>query len=301
MRALNAAYAILSDSGRRAEFDARHYLRRSPGLTVVAPPRARRVAVVEVSQPPTHLQRRVDRIIAVLGVLLLVGIGVYAVTVIPNAEQQLQAQSRPSPPAGRSATASPGSAAGSSTAGQAPSQYVPERLRLDSNLRNFPGAVLVAPAGLEPFASLPILRSEAATQGILRYAVYYGDLTSGSATISGLPGRASFDAGAPHLPDCAPDSAYCVGPVPGQTSGPPGLELFRGTDLVVDDEAFVVHRTCCNGVFWSLSWYEPKTNMSYTIDLSRSAATLFGGTTLDGDRGAAHNMANLASQLVRLP
>jgi hypothetical protein len=178
---------------------------------------------------------------------------------------------------------------------------VPERLRVDSSLRNFPGTVLVAPAGVEPFASLPILRSEAASQGIQRYAVYYGDLTNGSASIAGLIGRASFDAGAPHLPDCAADSPYCAGPAPGQTSGPSGLELFRGTDLVEDDEAYVTHRTCCNGVFWSVTWYASRTNMTYTIDLSRSAATIFGSATADADRAAAHTVAGLASQLVRLP
>ena len=36
--------------------------------------------------------------------------------------------------------------------------------------------------------------------------------------------------------------------------------------------AFATHRVCCNGVFWSLSWYEERANMSYTIDLSRTQA-----------------------------
>jgi len=159
----------------------------------------------------------------------------------------------------------------------------------------------VAPSGLEPFASLPILRSEAASQGIARYAVYYGDLTTGGATISGLIGRAAFDNGTPRLPECAPDSTYCSGPVPGQSAGPPGLEIFRGFDVVDGYPAFVTHRVCCNGVFWSLSWYESRTNMSYTIDLSRSAATRYGSTTADADLAAAHAVAALASQLVRLP
>jgi hypothetical protein len=301
MRAINAAYAVLSDPAKRAAFDARHYLPRAQSV-MVTPRRVRRVRVVEVARPPTPLQRRVDRIVVILGIALVAAIGFYAVNVIPFGEQQLQAQTRArqaSPRPVDAPTAQP--ATGQPNAVRGPSGYVPERLRLDSSLRNFPGTVLVAPAALEPFASLPILRSEAANLGIARYAVYYGDLTSGSATISGLIGRASFDAGTPRLPDCAPDSAYCAGPVPGQTSGQPGLELFRGTDLVEGDEAFATHRTCCNGVFWSINWFEPRTNMSYTIDLSRNAATLFGSQTPDADRAAAHAASGLASQLVRLP
>ena len=76
--------------------------------------------------------------------------------------------------------------------------------------------------------------------------VYYGNLTTGGATISGLVGRAAFDATAQRPSDCAPDAAYCAGLVAGQTAGPPGLELFRAPDLVADFPAFVVHRVCCN-------------------------------------------------------
>ena len=71
--------------------------------------------------------------------------------------------------------------------------------------------------------------------------------------------------------------------------------------MVDASPAFVSHRVCCNGVFWSLSWYEQRTNMSYTIDLSRSIAARYGSATADHDVAAAHAVAGLASQLVRLP
>ena len=58
---------------------------------------------------------------------------------------------------------------------------------------------------------------------------------------------------------------------------------------------------CCNGVFWSLSWYEPTTNMSYTIDLSRSVAAQFGSSNADQDVAAARRVGELAAHLVRLP
>ena len=171
----------------------------------------------------------------------------------------------------------------------------------DTGLRDFPGTVLVAPATLQPFASLPVLRLDAASRGIARYAIYYGDLTNGGATISGLVGRASFDGGAPRLADCAGDALYCAGPVAGQPPGPPGLELFRAPELVSGSPAYLTHRVCCNGVFWSLNWYEQRTNMSYTIDLSRSVAARYGSLATDDDAVAARSVGALAAQLVRLP
>jgi hypothetical protein len=191
--------------------------------------------------------------------------------------------------------------AGPPSASHAPAPSIPERLVSDAGLRDFPGTVLVAPANLAPFAGLPILRLDAASRGIARYAVYYGDLTNGGATISGLVGREAFDGGAPRFADCSAAAEYCSGPVAGQPPGPPGLELFRAPQLVMDSPAFVTHRVCCNGVFWSLSWYEQRTNMSYTIDLSRSVATRYGSLAAEGDVAAAHSVAALASQLVRLP
>jgi hypothetical protein len=280
IRAINAAYGLLSDPARRAVYDARRYLPSSQVVTAASP---RRVPpVVVASHAPTGLQRRVDRIVAGLGVVLLVAIGFYAVNVIPYAERQVQS----APPDDVGA-----------------SLQVPERLRTDAGLRDFPGAVLVAPTSLDPFAGLPILRLDAASRGIARYAVYYGDLTNGGASISGLVGRASFDGGAPHFADCAADAAYCSGPVAGQPPGPPAFELFRMPDLVrsASSEAFVTHRVCCNGVFWSVSWYAQRTNMSYTIDLSRSVAARYGSSSAEDDVAAARSVGSLAAQLVRLP
>jgi hypothetical protein len=288
MRAINAAYHLLSDPKQRAVYDARRYLPR-PQRTVTAPPVRRPVAVV--AHPPTELQRRVDRIVAVVGVLLLIGIGFYTVNVIPYAERQFQAERLGT--ADRLPTPAP--------AERSSSTAVSERLRSDSGLRSFPGTVLVAPSNLEPFANLPILRLDANGRGIARYAVYYGDLTNGGASISGLTSRASFDTAVPRLPNCASDASYCVGPAPGQAAGPPGLELFRTADLVVDSPAFVTHRVCCNGVFWSLSWYDSRADMTYTVDLSRSVAARYGSSAAEADVAAAHAVAALAAQLVRLP
>jgi hypothetical protein len=271
MRTINAAYRVLADARQRAAYDAQRFLSAPARTAVATRPRPRPVVVV-AHEPPSALQRRVDRIVAVLGVLLLIGIGLYAVLIIPRA----------SAPRARVS--------------------VNDRLRVDTSLRKFPGTVLVPPSTLSPFKDLPILGIDATGQGIARYAVYYGDLTSGAATVSGLIGRASFDAAAPRLPDCAPDAAHCLGLAAGQpTSDPPGVEVFRGADLVPGEAAFAAHRVCCNGLFWSLNWYDEGTNMSYSIDLSRNVAAEFGGTSAVGDVAAARRVAALATQLVGLP
>ena len=297
MRAINAAYRVLSDARQRAVYDASRYLRPAPTVTSVptsAQPRSRPVIVVR-NDAPTTLQRRVDRIVAIVGVLLIILIGIYAALVIPRAEQQFQEELRgvrPPATAAPTVAAAPPHAVGATIA---------DRVRGDDGLRHFPGTVLVPPSSLAPFKDLPLLRVEATGQGIARYAVYYGDLTTGAATISGLIGRGSFDAAAPRLANCAADATYCAGPGAGQpASGPLGVELFRGPELGDDYPAFAVHRVCCNGVSWSFNWYEQATNMSYTIDLSRNVAMQFGGTTADGDVDAARTVAALARQLVRL-
>jgi hypothetical protein len=296
MRAINAAYRVLSDPQQRAAYDAQRYLRPMSSSTVVirTPPRPRaRPVVVPAYEPPTPLQRRVDRVVAVLGILLLIGIGLYAALLIPRAAPPDRRTSRPI------ATTEPTNPDGSP---HALSLAVPERLRDDVGLRSFPGVVIVPPTALAPFKDLPIMRIDATSQGIARYAVYYGDVTTGVAAISGLIGRSSFDTAAPHIADCAPDATYCAGPGVGQsTSDAPGLELFRPEHLVGENPAFVTHRVCCSGVYWSLSWYEPATNMSYTIDLSRSVAMEFGSTTADDNVDAARAVGALAGQLVRLP
>jgi hypothetical protein len=294
MRAINAAYRVLSDARLRAAYDAHRFLRPVPAAAVAVrtAPRPRPV-VVAPPPPTTALERRVNRVVAVLGVILIVLIGAYAAVVIPRAEQQFQAERRGERPP---ATAALPAGASGHTSGS-----LPVRLTSDSGLRSFPGTVLVPPASLGPFKDLPVMRIDATSQGIARYAVYYGDVTTGVASISGLIGRASFDGALPRIPDCAPEAEYCAGPGFGQKAGDPaGLELFRPEHLVGDSPAFAVHRVCCSGLFWSLSWYEANTNMSYTLDLSRNVAAQYGSNRAEDDVTAAKLVGSLAGQLVRL-
>jgi hypothetical protein len=293
MRAINAAYAVLSDPARRAAYDARRYLARVHVATASAANRTTNAVRPRqvVARPPTTLQRRVDRLVGIIGVLLLLAIGFYVVNIIPLAEQEFQAARRGVIPLRGPLSTSLEHAVGT----------VPQRVRTDDGLRTFPNTVLVAPADLRPFADLPVVRVDANSRGLARYAVYYGDWSAGGITITGLIGRSAFDSAEPQIAGCAPGAGYCVGPAPGQTSGPPGQELFRADDLVEDYPAFAAHRVCCNGVFWSLSWYEQRANMSYTIDLSRTQAAAFGNGIGAENATAAHELGALARQLVRLP
>jgi hypothetical protein len=301
MRSINSAYAILSDPRRRAAYDAGRYLPRR--LATVTRPYAGNVGPVRRyaspttqasarANAPTTLQRRVDRVVAVLGVLLLLAIAFYTINVIPYAEQQMAAERGAQP-----ARATGGAA--SEDHGTAP---VPQRISNDGNLKSFPGTVLVAPQSLPPFSSLPVVRIDSNGFGLARYAVYYGDWSVGGANITGLIGRDAFDNSAKPLPGCADSADYCVGPAPGQLASAQGMELFRAADLVNDYPAVVIHRACCNGNFWSVGWYEQRANMSYSIDLSRGLATQFSGDSLSPDNmDAARAVASLAKQLVRLP
>ncbi|MDQ3809793.1 MAG: J domain-containing protein [Chloroflexota bacterium] len=294
MRAINAAYAVLRDPARRAAYDARRYLPRvqvaarhayaQTGAGAAVRPRAK------VARPASGPQRGVDRLVGIVGLLLLLGVGFYVVNLIPYAEQEYQAARRGTLPRSSVAAASDDHPVGGA----------PLRLRGDDGLRAFPNTVLVAPEGLEPFASLPVSRVDANGRGLARYAVYYGDWARGGATISGLVGRAAFDQAQPHLPDCQPDADYCVGPAPGQTTGAPGMELFRPAGLLHEHPAFATHRVCCNGVFWSLTWYEARANMTYTLDLSRTVAARYGSAIGADNLSAARTIATLAWHLTPL-
>ncbi len=293
MSAINAAYRVLSDPVRRAAYDARRYLPRVQPVRATTSYRSTAAPPPKIGYaPPTHLQRQVDRVVAVVGVILLLLIGFYIVNVFPYIEEQQALDRRPAPLA-RSAAA---------TSTEHPGGIpVPQRIANDDRLRGFPGTVLVAPESLPPFSSLPVVQIDATGQGIARYAVYYGDWSRGGATITGLRGN-SFSANVPTLPGCAAEATYCVGPAPGQTSGGNGMELFREPDLMADNPAVGVHRVCCNGTFWTIAWYEPRANTSYAVDLSRSLALQFGSHDLGQQNlAAARAIASIGKQLVRLP
>jgi hypothetical protein len=163
---------------------------------------------------------------------------------------------------------------------------------LFTELRKFPGVVLVPAADLEPFALLEPWRVElnrprpGSTTAVLRgrYLVQYREPEggTGSAQIGGAIGRDDLDQALMALATrsfrrCPADAPYCVENVAGQDGAAPASEVFRGLK-VGDGEAVVEHVVCCGGHYWSLTWYDPARDMSYAMVLVGPVADRYGTT-----------------------
>src|SRR5205823_1024617 len=86
MRQINVAYRVLSDPRQRPAYDAQRYLQPTTTQVTAVRPRARPVVVYPAPAEPGPLQRRADRVVALLGILLIVLIGMYSAFIIPRAE-----------------------------------------------------------------------------------------------------------------------------------------------------------------------------------------------------------------------
>jgi hypothetical protein len=181
---------------------------------------------------------------------------------------------------------------------------------LFTELRTFPGVVLVPPAELAPFDALEVGRVEfnrprpgstATVRG--RYLIQYRDPRggSGSAQIGGSMGREELDdtlttlAGRSFL-RCPPDAAYCSENVGGQDGAMPASEVFRGL-TVGESPAVVEHVVCCGGHYWSLSWYDAPRDMTYSLVLVGPLADQYGGGIAAENHGVARTIAEVAGRL----
>jgi hypothetical protein len=185
---------------------------------------------------------------------------------------------------------------------------------LFTELRTFPGVVLIPASDLEPFALLEPWRVElnrprpGSTTAVLRgrYLVQYREPGggTGSAQIGGVIGRDDLDQALTALATrsfrrCPADAPYCVENVAGQDGAAPASEVFRGLK-VGDGEAVVEHVVCCGGHYWSLTWYDPARDMSYTMVLVGPIADRYGTTISSDNASVAQALAELAGQLVPL-
>lgn len=184
---------------------------------------------------------------------------------------------------------------------------------LFTELRTFPGVVLVPTAELEPFDALEAWRVElnrarpgstATIRG--RYLVQYRDPQggSGSAQIGGVMGRDELDQtlttlAARSFRRCPPDAAYCFENVGGQDGTMPASEVFRGL-AVHDGPAVVEHVVCCGGHYWSLSWYDAPRDMTYSLVLVGPVADQYGDGITEENRSSALTIADIAARLVPL-
>lgn len=184
---------------------------------------------------------------------------------------------------------------------------------LFTELRTFPGVVLVPSAGLEPFDALEAWRVElnrprpgstAIVRG--RYLVQYRDPQggAGSAQIGGAMGREELDQTLTTLADrsfrrCPPDAVYCFENVGGQDGAMPASEVFRGL-TVRDDPAVAEHVVCCGGHYWSLSWYDTTRDMTYSLVLVGPVADQYGVGIAAENASAALTIADVAGRLTPL-
>jgi hypothetical protein len=185
---------------------------------------------------------------------------------------------------------------------------------LFTELHTFPGVVLLPATDLEPFAQLEPWRVEmnrprpGATVTVLRsrYLVQYRDPErgTGSAQIGGAIGRDDLDQALTALATrsfrrCPADAPYCVENVAGQDGAAPASEVFRGL-TVRDGEAVVEHVVCCGGHYWSLTWYDPARDMTYTMVLVGPTADRYGSTLTPDNVSVAAALAGIASRLAPL-
>lgn len=186
---------------------------------------------------------------------------------------------------------------------------------LFTELRTFPGVVLVPSEGLMPFDGLepwrvelnrPLRNAPPTTPPRGRYLVQYRDSSGGdgSAQIGGVIGGAEFDQtqrthSGLSFRRCAAEAAYCTENVGGQDGTPPASELFRGLS-VGSSTAVAEHVVCCGGHYWSLAWYDAGRDMTYELVLVGPVADLYGTEISRNNRQAAETIAALAGQLVVL-
>ena len=181
---------------------------------------------------------------------------------------------------------------------------------LFTELRTFPGVVLVPVPGLGPFEALEPWRVElnrprpgstAIVRG--RYLIQYRDPQggTGSAQIGGSTGREELDEILTTLAGrsfrrCPPDAAYCSENVGGQDGAMPASEVFRGL-TVSESPAVVEHVVCCGGHYWSLSWYDAARDMTYSLVLVGPLADQYGGGIAAENEGVALTIAEIAGRL----
>jgi hypothetical protein len=189
---------------------------------------------------------------------------------------------------------------------------------LFTELRTFPGVVLLPPADLTPFDGLqpwrvelnrPLPTSTAPPHG--RYLVQYrqpsgNDISSNlaSAQVGGTIGGGEFDDRLQTLAmlsykRCPADASYCTENVGGQDGAALASELFRGLTVGVSP-AVAEHVICCAGHYWSVTWYDPGRDMTYEIVLVGSAADRYADAINQSNLDAATQIAEMAARLMPL-
>lgn len=184
---------------------------------------------------------------------------------------------------------------------------------LFTELRTFPGVVLLPESGLAPFDSLeawrvelnrPLANSTLPVHG--RYLVQYRQPGGADASgqVGGTIGRAEFDdqvtmLGGLSFTRCPADAAYCAENVGGRDDTAVASEVFRGL-TVGDSTAVAVHVICCAGHYWSVAWYDAGRDMTYEIVVTGSTADRYGDAIDAANVANAGTLTEIATHLVPL-
>ena len=299
MRAINTAYAVLSDPHKRAAYDAARawpaYVTRQPVKVARAAPRA---------APPSP-SSDVTRVVGFGFLLLLVGFVAVACVLssrLPTTAGPDGVPILPRATATASALAAlPPQERMTPVASQPKNVSLPGVLRDNPILRTFPRPVLVPPTNLPPFDAL--MRESPRISGTLcdndpvclpRYVIDYGQLTSAGAQISGFGGRDIFES------DASAATAACGSPVMTCTaaaiSGRPEVWYQRDLRTAAAIPAVARHQGCCPGPYWVLTWYDTASSTTYRLQLSGTAAAFSDADLVDG----AARLVSIADGLVPL-
>jgi hypothetical protein len=302
MRAINTAYAVLSDPARRAQYDAAVHFARPPYRSARPPAADRRSATK--SGGTTRMVG-----LAALGIALLfvaaacvltlrlpTRTGRDGVPVLPRATATALALEALSP-AERTAVAATETSQVSTNAAVSPA------VRNHPVLRTFSHPVLVPPASATPFDTLgsePTRISGTTCDNdpvcVPRYVVDYGDQTRSGAEISGYAGRAIFDTElASAVAACRSETSCGATTSPGR----PQVEYLR--DFAVRGASATARRqACCPGPYVSVTWYDAATDTTYRLQLSGLAAVLGPDNTPTDLNSSASKLADLAGSLTTL-
>ena len=180
-------------------------------------------------------------------------------------------------------------------------QLLQKAPRLGSaSINSFEGSLEVPPPGTALFADLPLTGAGVDPDLLTGQAVYrivLGDPFGANATFSGSRGRAVYDSQSSLPTECDPNDTYCATDNGYIVAGPPTNEYFAGL-TVGDQPAIVRHITCCNGEYWSLSWYAPASDTSYGVDLALDIAGRLGASGIEPSNvEAAQALTEIASNL----
>jgi hypothetical protein len=127
------------------------------------------------------------------------------------------------------------------------------------------------------------------------YRIVLGEnVGSDNITLEGSLGRELYEKAATpsEFDDCVASQPYCAWS-PYVASSQPTIERFNGLTSLSGRAAVVSHITCCNGENWTVTWYDPELDASYSESFYLGPANRLGAV------GVSTSNARIATDLVK--